>query len=99
MNINDIELLVKDGHISKRVGYVLRYQHEQLEAQKQMILKLANMFNRMTDLQMQTMAGSAAMTGRLDSMLGIKREGIEVSSDATLTGSMDEDDPEKPKRE
>lgn len=89
MNTRDIRELLK-GHIDPRLGRVIIAQQEDIASLKQMVMKLAGMFNALCENQIR----QADAVGELQQLRPLaqkmKQMGAEVGSDPVLTGQYDE---------
>ena len=93
MRANDIEKL--RGELPPKVIYILRSMYEEQQAIKQQVATLAGMFDRMCSMLNTNMQATASLHNMLPHVRALKEQGMEVGSDPSITGSMDDDDPER----
>lgn len=88
MNTRDIRELLR-GQIDPRLGKVLIAQQEDIASLKQMVMRLAGMFDQLVSNQIAQSNAVDQLRSLRPLADKLKQEALEVGSDASLTGEYD----------
>ncbi len=89
MNTRDIRELLR-GNVDPRIGRVLIAQQEDIASLKQMVMRLAGLFNTLVDNQVKQADAVGQLTALRPLAQKMKAMGTEVGSDPSLTGALDD---------
>lgn len=89
VNTRDIRELLR-GHVDPRLGKVLIAQQEDIAALKQMVMRLAGMFDHLVDNQLAQANAVDAMRALRPLADKLKQQAVEVGTDPVLTGQHDD---------
>lgn len=89
MNTRDIRELLR-GRIDPRLGKVIIAQQEDIAALKQMVMKLAGMFDQLVNNQIGQAGAIAELTALRPLAEKMRNDASAVATDPSMTGEYDE---------
>lgn len=88
MNTRDIRELLR-GSIDPKLGKVLIAQQEDIAALKQMVMKLAGMFDQVVDNQLKQAGAVGELSALRPLAVRMRQEAVSIGSDPSMTGEHD----------